>query len=223
MIEKYILKGMACILLMSAGGLSTTAFSQSDPPDTAAPQDSPFKITIRKIQLDLEELRDIGLDLKQGMTALRHLYDEVTLQPVSLITEPEMIANGVLISIPIATQPVSPPVPPRKARVDMLMGQIRPVVSLLKKNVDELVTGSQLDVSDPLKAELDPQLTQWISLVNDVNLKLQKLETLTQGPPYDNDSIAYQASSIQQDIKQLEEIRKETEKLMRREEKKLNK
>lgn len=174
--------------------------------------------------MDLEELRDIGLDLKHALTAARHLYDEVTLQPVTLQTEPEMIANGVLISIPVGVQPISPPVPPRKERVDMLMNEIRPVIALLKKNVDDFVAGNkQLDVSDSLKAEMDPLLTQWISLVNNLDDQVKKLDFLTAGPPYDNYSIGSAASAVQVDIKQLDEIRKTTIKLVRRESKESNK
>jgi hypothetical protein len=221
--QKHILRSTIWTLLVASVSLSASAASLSDSPETTATQNSPLKITVQKVHIDLEELRDIGLDLKQAMTASRHLYDEVTLQPVSLITEPNLIANGVLISIPIAVQPVSPPVPPRKDRIDMLMNQIRPVVTLLKKNVDDFVTGNQLDSNDPLKVELDPDLKQWVSLVNDLDLQVKKLDALTQGPPYDNTAIASGAAALQEDAKQLEEIRKATEKLMRREEKTLRK
>jgi hypothetical protein len=211
-------------LLITLGQYALADAGQDKLPETPNAQVSPLKMTVQKVQLDLEELRDIGLDLKHTLTAVRHLYDEVTLQPVGLQTEPELIANGVLISIPVGTYPVGPPAPPRKERVDMLMNEIRPVIALLKKNVDDFVTGSkQLDVSDSLKTELDPQLTQWIALVNDLDAQVKKLDLLTAGPHYDNYCIASTASAIQEDIKQLDEIRKTTYKLVRREGKELNK
>lgn len=192
-------------------------------PASTASQTAPIKLTVQKVQLGLEELRDIGLDLKHVLTACRHLYDEVTLQPVSMLTEPEMIANGVLISIPIGVQPVGPPAPPRKERVDLLMNQIRPVVGLLKKNVDDFVAGNKvLDLPDPVKRDLEPEFDQWVSTVNDLNGQLTKLDGLTQGPDYNNYAIAASVSSIEQDIKQLDEIRKKTHKALRQAGKNLN-
>lgn len=204
---------------------SAQAQGPSGSPVSTSPQteSEPIKLTVQKVQLGLEELRDIGLDLKHVLTACRHLYDEVTLQPVSMLTEPEMIANGVLISIPIGVQPVGPPAPPRKERVDLLMNQIRPVVGLLKKNVDDFVAGNKvLDLPDPVKGDLEPEFDQWVSTVNDLDGQLTKLDGLTQGPDYSNYAIAASVSSIEQDIKQLDEIRKKTHKALRQAGKNLN-
>jgi biotin operon repressor len=213
-------KCLSFTLLLTFGQIALADVEQTNSTDTSsgnAPS-APLKITVQKVKLDLEELRDIGLDLKHTLTNCRHLYDEVTLQPVSLQTEPEMIANGVLISIPIGVQSVGPPAPPRKNRVDLLMSEIRPVIALLKKNVDDFVSGNkEIDISDAMKKQLDPQLTQWISLVNDLNAHLTKLDSLTQGPPYSNYDIAAEASAIEQGVKQLDRTRKTTYKIMRRE------
>src|SRR6516225_8812705 len=98
---------MICILVVIAIALSLHSPSLAD--DNQASVSKPaIHLTIQKVELGLTQLRDIGLDLKHVMSACRHLYDEVTLQPVTIETEPELIANGVLISIPIATQPIGP-------------------------------------------------------------------------------------------------------------------
>jgi hypothetical protein len=193
-----------------------------DPAVGSAPktQNPPIQVTVKKVQLSLEELRDIGLDLKHVLSACRHLYDEVTIQPVSMITEPEIIDMGVVISIPVATEPAGPPAQPRKERVDLLMSEIVPVITMLKKNADDFVSGNrQLDLPDDVRQELKPDFDQWISLVNDIALRLQKLVLLTQGPPYDNDAIASAATTIQQDAKQLEDTRRIIYKIMHKEEK----
>ncbi len=42
----------------------------------------------RSVELSLESLRDIGLDLKHLLKSASTSYDEVSIRPVSLITEP---------------------------------------------------------------------------------------------------------------------------------------
>jgi hypothetical protein len=195
--------------------LSTAALA--DDGQSAAPN-QPIQLTVSKVELGLTELRDIGLDLKHVLSSCRHLYDEVTLQPVSLETEPEMIANGGLISIPIATQPVGPPAPPRKERVDMLMGEISPVIALLKKNVDDFVAANaQCTLTDEAGQELSKEFSQWVALVNDASNLKTKLQSITQGPPYDNYAIAAVASALEADAKKLEAIRHSSFKALKKE------
>src|SRR3984957_19870633 len=87
-------------------------------------QSVPFKLNVTKVELSLDQLNDVGLDLKNILTVSKHLYDEVMVQPVTVITEPEMIA-GTVINLPVGTEPTGPPRPARKERVDLLMSQLR--------------------------------------------------------------------------------------------------
>lgn len=205
--------GLLVLLLIVVPGQLPGLAQDSDSLSGAAP----IKATVKKVELSLEELRDIGLDLKHVLSACHHLYDEVMIQPVTIQTEPEIIDMGVVISIPVATTPAGPPAPPRKDRVDMLMSEIVPVITLLKKNADDFVSGSsQLVMPDQIQQELNPQLSQWVSFVNNVAAELTNLQALTPGPTYDNYAIARSVDNIEKNIKQLEEIRRSVYKVLRK-------
>ena len=179
---------------------------------------------VQKVDVSLEHLRDVGLDLKRVMTAARHLYDEVTIQPVRMITEPEVVGMGMIINIPIGTQPVGPPEPPRKDRVDLSMSEMTPVITMFKKNADEFVAGSrELDLPSDALSEMQPMIKDWIAQVNDLSARLSALEPLTKGPNYDNQGIASLCSGIQQDAKKLDTTRRKVYKFIRKEEKRRNK
>ena len=170
------------------------------------------------MQLTLEKLRDVGLDLKHVMTASKHLYDEVTIQPVTLITEPEVVGRGIVINIPIGTQPAGPPQPPRKDRVDLSMNEMTPVINMFKKNADDFVSGhKQLDLAPDIQTKLEPMIKDWIAQINDLSSQLNNLQPLTAGPTYDNTSIATVCTNIQKDVEQLDETRRKIYKVIRKE------
>lgn len=177
---------------------------------------------VHKVELSLEMLRDVGLDLKHLISAASHLYDEVTIQPVTVQTEPEVVGMGTIIYIPIGTTPIGPPAPPRKDRLDLAMNQLVPQITLMKKNVDDFVSGKdQLDLPPDVIDELKPMTTQWVQVVDDAATQLNKLQPLVQGPKYDNAAIAAQAVQIQQDAKKLEDLRKKIYKVIRKEGKRI--
>ncbi|MBY0359010.1 MAG: hypothetical protein K2W82_13490 [Candidatus Obscuribacterales bacterium] len=185
--------------------------------DNSAPA-VPLTTGVHKVELTLEVLRDVGLDLKHLVTAAGRLHDEVSIQPVTLQTEPEVVGMGTIIYIPIGTTPVGPPAPPRKDRLDMAMSQLTPQINIMKKNVDDFVSGKdQLDLPDDVLAELQPMTSEWVTLVNDVYAQLQKVLPLVQGPTYDNAAIAAQAIAIQQDAQKLETLRHKIYKIIRKE------
>ncbi len=182
-----------------------------------------FQLSATKINLGLEQLNDVGLDLKNVLTATRHLYDEVMVQPVTVITEPEMIA-AVVINIPIGVEPTGPPKPARKDRVDLMMSQIKPVIDLLKKNADEFMADSQIaNFPDDAKEKLDPLFKKWLAYMDDVYGRLLDLEKLTVGPTYNNYAIAETCQLVEKDIKQIDDVRRPIYKILQEEEKKLSK
>lgn len=194
-------------------GGATDGLSQPD-----RSQAPPIKGGVQKVVLNLERLRDIGLDLKHVLSASNHLFDEVTIQPVTMVTEPEIVGFGTVINIPIATQPVGPPLPPRKDRLDLAMNQMKPIVTMFKQRCDDFVAGrAELDLPQDVMAKLEPSFAQWVDLVNDVNSQLVGLEPLTQGPTYDNQAIADAANAIQKDVKKLEKTRKTIYKVIQKE------
>ncbi|MBI4533866.1 MAG: hypothetical protein HY711_07945, partial [Candidatus Melainabacteria bacterium] len=144
---------------VNADSNTTGATTQSMPP---------LKGRVEKVELSLEKLRDVGLDLKNVLKAASSLYDEVTIQPVRLITEPEVVGRGIVINIPIGTVPVGPPQPARKDRVDLAMAGITPIITMMKNNVDEFMAGnSQLNLPQDVIEELQPDLKDWTSMVED--------------------------------------------------------
>jgi hypothetical protein len=202
------------------GTISTAAPSVKDSPNssTAATASPQLVGNVRTVELDLEKLRDIGLDLKHLLKDVSHLYDEVMIQPVTVITEPELIGDGILVNIPIKTVPIGPPAPPKKERVDLSMSEIRPIIQMMKKNVDDFVAGDlQFRLSDSVMTDLKADLNQWVSIVTDIAARESRLEKLTQGPTYDNYAIAGQATEIEKGVKTLEQTRRSIYKILRKE------
>ena len=201
--------------------LSTPSTSSTTP--TLSTTAAPFKLNAQKIVVSLDQLNDIGLDLKNILTVSRHLYDEVMVQPVTVITEPEMIA-GTVINLPVGTQPTGPPRPARKERVDLLMSQMKPIIDLLKKNADDFMADSQVtEYSDDMETKIDPLFKKWLAYMDDVYARLLTLEKLTVGPIYENYAIAATCQLIEKDIKQIDEERRPIYKIIQEEGKKLNK
>lgn len=197
---------------------TTTNTASDSATTTVAATNPPLQTGVQKVELSLDRLREVGVDLKNLLKAASSLYDEVTIQPVRIITQPEIVGRGMIINIPISTQPTGPAAPPKKERVDLAMNNLRPIITMMKTNVDAFVSGKeQFDLSDTIQKELKPQFDQWITLVNDLSSHQAKLETLTQGPPYDNSAIATQAGVLQTDIRKLDEIRRAIYKVIRKE------
>ena len=189
---------------------------------SAAPTSTTLQGGVQKVELSLEKLRDIGLDLKHVLRATSGLYDEVTIQPVSIVTQPEVIGRGIIINIPIATQPIGPPQPARKDRVDVAMSAITPVIDRMKQNVDKFVSGEvQLDLPQDVMTELKPQFDQWVTTVNSMASQEKNLVQLTAGPPYDNGAIADTCSGLQRTVKSLDKTRLAIYKTLKKEGKKL--
>lgn len=201
---------------------ATTATPAATGTDSSSSSSSPpLQAGVQMIELNLQTLNDIGLDIKYLLKAADSLYDEVTIQPVTIMTQPEVIGRGIIIQVPIGTQPAGPPAPPRKARLDMAMSQMRPIVTTLKKDVDEFESGhKRVDISDDARADLHPLFEDWVKIVTDISSHLDTLETLTKGPSYDNSSIAQGASIIHTDVKSLDEVRRKIYKYLQKEGKK---
>ncbi len=201
----------------------TTSNAAASNPAISTQTAMPFKLSASKVNLGLEQLNDVGLDLKNVLSATRHLYDEVMIQPVEILTEPEMVA-GCVISLPIGTIPTGPPKPARKARVDLIMAQIRPVLDLLKQNANEFMADSQIShFPADLQTKLDPLFKKWLTHMDDVYGRLLDLERMTVGPTYDNYAIANTTQIIQEDVKQIDEARRPIYKLLQEEAKRITK
>jgi hypothetical protein len=189
----------------------------SQPQDTAIPpaSDTTLKGAVQSIQLNLEVLRDIGLDIKKLRSASEELYNEVTLQPVSLQMQPNVVGMGTIIYTPVAAAPVY--MAPRKKRVDLAMNDMRPIVTLMKEDVDAVLSGQRkIDLPENTDEVLDPLLKIWENLVNRIFTQYSSLEPLTQTSNYDNKAIARIAHAIHKDTKTLEDTRKKVFKIIQK-------
>jgi hypothetical protein len=178
----------------------------------------PLEGGVQKVELSLDHLREVGLDLKQVMTSSRHLYDEVMIQPVAMITQPEMIGPGMIINIPVGTRSVGPAQQPRKDRVDMAMNNMAPIISMLKKNADDFVSQEkELDVSPDTQTKMEPLVKDWLAGVNQISAELAQLQSLTAGPTYDNAAIASACTEMQKTAKELDKVRGKAFKIIKKE------
>lgn len=178
----------------------------------------PLKGSVQIVELDLEKLRDVGLDLKEVLKAASSLYDEVTVQPVRIITQPQRVGFGTIINIPVATQPIGPPRPARKERVDLAINAMSPILNRLRKNVDEFLAGKkELNLPDNVTEKLQPQFKAWIDTIKTVSAQQDQLDQITQRPPYDNKAIADLVVEMQKEIKELDKTRLAIYKVIRKE------
>jgi hypothetical protein len=219
------LSSVLLVAVFGAGAIVPVHADLATPADTAASsgnsgtaQSQPITGSVKKVEISLESLRDMGLDLKEVMTSARHLYDEVSIQPVQVITQPELIGPGSVINIPIGTVPIGPPQPPRKSRVDLAMKNLSPIIDMLKGNADDFVAEEkQLDVTPEVQAKLNPLVQDWITKVNQIYGELQQLQPLTAGPTYDNAAIAAVCRNMQNTAQDLDKTRSKAFKIIKRE------
>jgi hypothetical protein len=213
-------------LIVSGAVQSQNEAPSAQSGDAAAPVPAvaPLQGGIQVIHLNLQMLHDFGLDLKKLLRSTGDLYDEVTIQPVSLVTQPEIIGAGTIIYVPIATQPTGAYIPPRKKRVDLAMGDIRSIVSLLKEDADQAVAGNlKVDYPGDTETTLQPDIKSWVTSIEDMGQHFQKLETLTAGPTYDNAGIATEVTAIHKISQDLDKSRRKVYKVVQKEGKKQSK
>ncbi|MBX9687805.1 MAG: hypothetical protein K2X27_13950 [Candidatus Obscuribacterales bacterium] len=183
---------------------------------TQASSSAPLAGGVQKVELSLEKLRDIGLDLKEVTMSARHLYDEVSIQPVSMVTEPEVIGRGIIINIPVATQAAGPPAPPNPKRVAVAMNSMGPIITTMQQNADDFVKyHKQIDVSDEAQEKLAPLVKKWVEAADNIGGQYKILETLTKGPNYDNANIAKICQNVQQDVYVLDKVRRDVYKIIK--------
>jgi hypothetical protein len=196
-----------CFALALCGG---SALAQ----DAAKP---PLEAGVQKVRLTLEDLRDVGLDLKNILKATSSLYDEVTIQPMRVITEPEVIGMGTIINIPIQTVPAGPVQPANPKRVALAMNNIKPTVQQFQATVDQFMNGEkQLDLPDDIHKMMQPDLDTWASTVTLLSQQEQQLEQLTASAPYNQPAIAQNCQAMQKNIKALDVVRRSIYKTLKK-------
>jgi hypothetical protein len=200
----------------------TQTSTRADEPTTAttaaiAPS-SQQQGSVKVIEIDLELLKEVGLDIKNVIKAAGSLYDEVNIRPVQILTQPEIVGRGTIVYMPVGTQAVGPPAPPRKKRLDRSVAQIDPVVAALKQDADDVRAGrAEIGVSDTVREELRPYFKEWGIIVDNIEAQLSALHQLTASPPYDNAAISARANSIATYSEKLDQTRRKIYKVLQNE------
>jgi hypothetical protein len=190
----------------------------------AQPQDSNSSPTpqvqggVKVIELDLELLKEVGIDIKNVIKAAGSLYDEVNIRPVQIITQPEVVGRGTVVYLPVGTIPIGPPAPPRKKRLDRAIAQIDPVIAALKQDADDVRAGrAEIGVSDSVREELSPLFKEWGQIVDAIEEQRVELHKLTERPPYDNAAISARANAIAAESEKLDQTRRKIYKVLQKE------
>jgi hypothetical protein len=208
---------LAIASAITAGTISI-AVAQTTPPSAV-----PYAAGVQKVRLSLTDLRTVGLDLKNVLKATSSLYDEVTIQPMEIVTEPEVIGQGMIIQVPIGKRPTGPVEPANKERVDLAMSHIKPTVTMFKSNVDSFLNGEkQLEIPKDISSRLEPDLDNWVASVKQLAQQESQLEQLTQSSPYNQGVIAADCASMQQTIRDLDDTRRSIYKVLKKHGKELN-
>ena len=184
-----------------------------------------YKGKVQTMKLELEALEALGPYLKQVIKGANNLFETVTFQPVTLITQPTMVGpnSGTITNIPVGVQPTGPPKQLTPRELQTAINKMKPTIDHLKQNVDEFMSEErQLNIPPDLMTRLDPQFTEWVGLVNRISAQQIELIRISQNPPYDNMQIAKAALIIEKNAKRLEKVRSSLYKTMRKESKRLS-
>lgn len=184
---------------------SSSSSSSSSTPSTG---DSSLKGSAKVIEVHVQNVRDVGLDLKRALQSASSLYDEVTREPVVVGSRPEVIGFQV-ITLPDVSFDSSQTLPARKEWVDHYVFEIDKVLTLLDSDVDKVRAG-ELELKWPPGTEemFTQLLTDWMNGVEKAYGKFKQLKSITVSPPYDNLAIAKSISELRKDILAVDKVRK---------------
>jgi hypothetical protein len=156
------------------------------------------------VQIDttLNDLRDARLGATRVRKAAANLYDEMTRQQVTMMSQPNMVGNNNF-SIP---RPVfGGYLPPRPKWVKEEMAEIAPIIKLFKEDVDAAIESNRrTEVDDSTRKTLDSLRTDVFARVQKAFEIVTQLEPLTGGPTFENTKVAELAKSLDEEMKQLD-------------------
>lgn len=196
------------------GEESTTPIQQTDDIRKGVnPSDAPdIKAGVNVYVVSLENLKEIGMAIREVQEAASDLYEEVSRREVTLTSTPNVVGFTVMSMPSGFTQGAY--LPPRKKWVDAYMADMVRIVKLMKDECDDVLAGkAQLVVPVPEQDQVKTMFGQWVGLVNDTFNKVSDLETTTKQPMLNNSAIANAALAINKDMKALEALRKKVYKI----------
>lgn len=192
-----------------AGGPVDTAPKQMPP--VGSGDDVKLKGGASVIHVEIDNIRDVQIDIKRAKANANHLFDEVTRHPITSYNSINTM-GPVMMTFVEPTFDVNEVLPPRRKWVELYMAQIVPTATLIKEDFDAINDGRntlQFPAGD--KEKLDEHLKQCFTDVDTVTTAVTSLQKLTAAPPYDNLAIARKAVNL---AKTLEDLDKSTRHLI---------
>ncbi|GEM_PF-2478963 len=215
---------IASLVVMLA---ASTAFSgsgaqdqstKSQPPAPAAPASGTAGSTTtlqggvqKTVKSALIGLKSAGEALHKLRRTDAELYGECTRQEANLVEEPDVI-GGTIIYIPINVN-VGECLPPRKKWVDHYMGILSQLFPMVEEEFDGVL------FPDDKEQAAAPVMKQIDAMMRNGEFHYQKLVDLTKSGPYDGQAIAMHCKSIEDELKEVEKLRKKLREIVKEKEK----
>ncbi|MBX9694641.1 MAG: hypothetical protein K2Z81_19800 [Cyanobacteria bacterium] len=170
------------------------------------------------VSTTLNTLKDARLSISRLRKAIANLFDEMTRQDTSMMYVPDVVgATFITTARPVSS---GQRLPPRKNWVDEAMHEISPIMKLFKEDVDAAIeNNNRAEVSSSARQKLDPMREDAFKRVKNSFDLYEKLEKLTEGPPYQADQAASLCEQIDREMKQLDKTLKRGMGILKKEQK----
>jgi hypothetical protein len=193
-----------------AGGPVETAPKQVTPP-VAGGDDIKLKGGASVVHVEIDNVRDVQIDIKRAKANANHLFDEVTRHPITSYQSINTM-GPVMMTFIEPTFDTKEVLPARRKWVELYMAQIAPTVVLIKEDFDAINNGrNTLQYQAGDKEKLDEHLSECFKQIDAASQAAADLQKLTTAPPYDNLAVAKKAVVLE---KSLEEMDKATKHLI---------
>lgn len=158
-------------------------------------------------ELTLNDLQDVGIQLRQIKQQAILIYEEASRTPVPLTASPDV---PEFHTIPITHQPHAKLLPARQEWLVFFLATMEPVIRQMRKDAKDIEQGAEtLVLPAASEKKLEPLWEGWLKNVQLMNSHLDQLVPLFDDAPHNNSRIQEVAVSIFDDVKRLEAIRKE--------------
>jgi hypothetical protein len=236
MLKKITLASYAMALTLTLTCVGNPAFAQDSttvmPMDTTAPEKAaggpvetaPKQITPAQngddvklkggasvVHVEIDNVRDVQIDIKRAKANANHLFDEMTRHPITSYNAINTM-GPVMMTFIEPTFDMKEVLPARQKWVELYMQQIAPTVALIKEDFDAINSGRntlQFPAGD--KEKLDEHLNECFKEIDAASAAATTLQKLTTAPPYNNLAVSKQAVVL---AKSLEEMDKATKHLI---------
>lgn len=158
-------------------------------------------------ELTLNDLQDVGIQLRQIKQQAILIYEEASRTPVPLTASPEV---PEIHTIPITHLPHAKLLPARQEWLVFFLATMEPVIRQMRKDVKDIEQGAAtLVLPAASEKKLEPLWEGWTKNVQVMNSHLDQLVPLFDDAPHNNSKIQEVAVLIFDDVKKLEGIRKD--------------